>query len=305
MLEGLFVGKGEQPVSLLPGMGNRHGLIAGATGTGKTVSLQVLAEQFSRIGVPVFMADIKGDLSGVSECGQENPRIKERLSQLGITDFKFGASPVTFWDVYGQKGHPVRTTPSEMGHLLLSRLLQLNETQEEVFTILFRLADDNGWLLLDLKDLQALVRFAGENSQGLTTQYGNLSKASLGTIQRALLSFEENGGDKLFGEPALNLMDLIQTDNQGRGMINILMAEQLMQSPQVYATFLLWLLSELFEKLPEVGVVEKPKMVFFFDEAHLLSSEAPKILLDRIEQVVRLIRSKGVGVYFITQNPLD
>jgi DNA double-strand break repair helicase HerA and related ATPase len=305
MLEGLFVGKGEQPVSLLPAMGNRHGLIAGATGTGKTVSLQVLAEQFSRIGVPVFMADIKGDLSGVSQTGQENPKIKERLAQLGISGFTFSASPVTFWDVFGQKGHPVRTTPSEMGPLLFSRLLQLNEIQEAVLTVIFRLADDNGWLLLDMKDLQALVKFASENAQGLVAQYGNLSRASVGTIQRALLSFEERGGSHLFGEPALNLMDLIQTDGQGRGMINILMADQLMQSPQVYATFLLWLLSELFEKLPEVGDLDKPKMVFFFDEAHLLFDEAPKVLLDKIEQVVRLVRSKGVGVYFVTQNPLD
>jgi len=305
MLEGFVVAKGKEPAALLPCMANRHGLIAGATGTGKTVSLQVLAENFSRLGVPVFMADVKGDLSGLSQTGKENPKVQERISKLKIADFAYSASPVTFWDVFGQSGHPVRTTISEMGPLLLSRLLLLNETQEGVLNVVFKVADEEGYLVLDFKDLQALLRSASERAQELSARYGNVSPASVGAIQRALLTLETQGGDKLFGEPALNLMDLIQTDAQGRGIVNILMADRLLQSPRVYSTFLLWMLSELFEQLPEAGDPDKPKLVFFFDEAHLLFDEAPKPLLSKIEQVVRLIRSKGVGVYFITQNPLD
>jgi len=303
--ESILVGKSERPLFLLPSMANRHGLIAGATGTGKTVSLQVLAEQFSRIGVSLFMADVKGDLSGISQKGEPKPKIAERIKQLGLKDFEFCGSPVTFWDVFGQQGHPVRATVSEMGPLLLGRLLALNETQAGVLSMVFKIADDKGWLLLDLKDLRAMLDHAGQNASEYRTDYGNISGASVGAIQRGLLTLEEQGGDKFFGEPALNLDDLLQTDAQGRGMVNILAADKLLLSPMVYATFLLWVLSELFERLPEVGDREKPKLVFFFDEAHLLFSDAEKPLLDKIEQVVRLIRSKGVGVYFITQNPLD
>ncbi|BAU47048.1 ATP-binding protein [Sulfurifustis variabilis] len=303
MAEPLFIGKGRQALHLLPALANRHGLIAGATGTGKTVSLQVLAEGFSRAGVPVFLADVKGDLAGLSQPGSESAKLKERLARLDI-EFAPEACPVRFWDVYGELGHPARTTISEMGPLLLGRLLNLNETQEGVLTALFRIADDNGWLLLDLKDLRAMVQFAGDNAKTFTTQYGNISAASIGAIQRALLALESQGAERLFGEPALALDDLIQTED-GRGVVNILAAEKLMQSPKVYATFLLWLLAELFEQLPEVGDREKPRLVFFFDEAHLLFEDAPKALLDKIEQVVRLIRSKGVGVYFVTQSPLD
>jgi DNA double-strand break repair helicase HerA and related ATPase len=301
----LVIAKGKTDIFLLPKMANRHGLIAGATGTGKTVTLRVLAEQFSQIGVPIFMADVKGDLSGLPFPGGENPKVTERVSKLGVKDFRFEGYPVTFWDVFGEQGHPVRTTISEMGPLLLSRILSLNEIQSGVLSITFKIADDNGLLLLDLKDLRAMVQFVGDNAEKFKTQYGNISAASIGAIQRSLLTLEEQGGNKYFGEPALNIEDLMQTGSKGKGMINILTADKLMQSPRIYATFLLWLLSELFEQLPEVGDPEKPKMVFFFDEAHLLFEDVPKALEEKIEQVVRLIRSKGVGVYFITQNPLD
>jgi len=294
-----------QELFLLPQLANRHGLIAGATGTGKTVSLQVMAENFSRIGVPVFMADVKGDLSGISQPGTETPKIVERIAKLGLTDFAFAGCPVTFWDVFGEQGHPVRATISEMGPLLLSRMLNLNDTQAGVLTLVFRIADDNGLLLLDLKDLRAMLQHVGDNAKNFTTEYGNISAASIGTIQRGLVALESEGGEQLFGEPALNIDDLMQCDAQGQGVVNILAADKLMQSPKVYATFLLWMLSEMYEKLPEVGDVDKPKLVFFFDEAHLLFNDAPQALQDKIEQVVRLIRSKGVGVYFVSQNPLD
>jgi hypothetical protein len=304
-VEPLLIAKGTVAASLLPGMANRHGLIAGATGTGKTVTLRVLAERFSAIGVPVFMADVKGDLSGLALPGEENPRVAERVAVMGLTDFSYNGFPVVFWDVFGRQGHPVRTTVSDMGPLLLARLLNLNEVQSGVLALVFKVADDNGLLLLDFKDLQAMVRFVGENGAELQTQYGNISAASIGAIQRNLLALGEQGADRFFGEPALNLQDFMQTDSDGRGVINILAADQLMQSPKLYSTFLLWMLSELFELLPEAGDPEKPKLVFFFDEAHLLFDEAPKALVDKIEQVVRLIRSKGVGVYFVTQNPVD
>ena len=300
------VAYGDAPIFLLPKMANRHGLIAGATGTGKTVTLQTLAESFSRRGVPVFMADVKGDLAGMSQPGANNPKIVERAQELGMSDFKGEACPVVFWDVFGENGHPARTTVSEMGPLLLGRLLDLNETQKGVLNVVFEIADDNGLLLLDLKDLRSMVQHVADNAKEFKTQYGNVSAASAGAIQRNLLALESQGADKFFGEPALDLDDLIQTDQQGRGIVNILAAEKLMQqSPKVYATFLLWLLSELFERLPEVGDPEKPKLVFFFDEAHLLFADMEKALAEKIEQVVRLIRSKGVGVYFISQNPLD
>jgi uncharacterized protein len=301
----LLIAKGEQECWLLPKLANRHGLIAGATGTGKTVSIQVLAEKFSRIGVPVFMSDVKGDFSGISQPGSENPKIQARVAQLGLEDFEFAASPVTFWDVFGEQGHPVRATISDMGPLLLSRLLNLNDTQTGVLSLVFKIADDNGLLLLDLKDLRSMLKYVGDNAKEFQTEYGSVSAASIGAIQRGLLALEEQGGDQFFGEPALNLDDLMQNDSQGRGMINVLAADKLMRSPQLYSTFLLWLLAELFERLPEVGDLEKPKLVFFFDEAHLLFDEAPEALQDKIEQVVRLIRSKGVGVYFISQNPTD
>jgi DNA helicase HerA-like ATPase len=301
----LLIAKGKSGIFLLPKMANRHGLIAGATGTGKTVTLRVLAEQFSKIGVPVFMADVKGDLSGLPLPGGENPKVIERVNKLGLKDFSFENYPVTFWDVFGEQGHPVRTTISEMGPLLLSRILNLNEIQSGVLNIVFKVADDNGLLLLDLKDLRAMVQFVGDHADQFKTQYGNISAASIGAIQRNLLTLEEQGGDKFFGEPALNIQDFMQTDSQSNGMINILTADKLMQSPRIYATLLLWLLSELFEELPEVGDPLKPKLVFFFDEAHLLFDDVPKVLEEKIEQVVRLIRSKGVGVYFVTQNPLD
>jgi hypothetical protein len=286
-------------------MANRHGLIAGATGTGKTVTLRVIAESFSRIGVPVFMADVKGDVSGIAAPGQENPKISERVALLGIQDFRFAGYPVTFWDLYGSQGHPVRTTISEMGPLLLARLLDLNETQAGVLNLVFKVADDNGMLLLDLKDLRAMLQHVGDNAAQFKTKYGNVSPASIGAIQRALLQLEGQDAERFFGEPALDLDDLMQTDGSGRGVINILAADKLIHAPQLYATFLLWLLSELFERLPEVGDPDKPKLVFFFDEAHLLFNDAPNVLLEKIEQVIRLIRSKGVGVYFVTQNPLD
>jgi DNA helicase HerA-like ATPase len=299
-----LVAKGQTELYFEPKMANRHGLVAGATGTGKTITLQGLAENFSALGVPVFLADVKGDLSGLSQPGTPNPKIDERVNQLGLGDFKFTGFPVTYWDIFGESGHPIRATISEMGPLLLARVLNLNETQEGVLQILFRVADEHGLLLLDLDDLREMVRFIGENAGQLTVQYGNVSTASIGAIQRALLQLEQQGAAKFFGEPALNLDDFLQTDN-GRGMINILAADKLMQNPRTYATALLWLLSELFERLPEVGDLEKPKLVFFFDEAHLLFDDIPTALRDKVEQVVRLIRSKGVGVYFITQNPID
>ena len=292
-------------LALLPGLANRHGLITGATGTGKTVTLQVLAEQFSRIGVPSFMADVKGDLSGLAAAGTLSPKMAERLKALGLEAPAWRACPVEFWDAYGVAGHPVRATISDMGPLLLGRLLGLNETQRGVLTIVFKIADDVGLLLLDMKDLRAMLAFVGENASQFTTNYGNVSAASIGAIQRGLLAIEEQGGGKFFGEPMLNIDDLIQTAPDGRGVVNILAADKLLNAPKVYATFLLWMLSELFERLPEVGDLPKPKMVFFFDEAHLLFDDAPDALVEKIEQVVRLIRSKGVGVYFVTQNPLD
>lgn len=295
--------KSQTPLVLLPNMANRHGLIAGATGTGKTVTLQVLAEQFSAIGVPVFMADVKGDLTGISQPGKPHPKIDERRKLLGL-EFTPAGCPTTIWDVFGEQGHPVRATISEMGPLLLSRIFNLNDTQEGVLSLVFKIADDNGLLLLDLKDLRAALSYVGENASQFTTDYGNISPASVGAIQRGLLALEQQGGDKFFGEPALALDDLMQTDN-GKGVINILVADKLLSSPRLYSTFLLWMLSELFENLPEVGDREKPKLVFFFDEAHLLFNESPKELLDKIEQVIRLVRSKGIGVYFVTQNPLD
>ncbi len=299
------IAKSQDFLYILPKMANRHGLIAGATGTGKTVTLQSIAEQFSRLGVPVFMADVKGDLSGLSQAGGGNSKVDARVAQLGLTDFKPQAATVTLWDVFGAKGHPMRTTIAEMGPLLLARMLNLNDVQGGVLNAVFRIADDNGMLLLDLKDLRAMVQYCADNSATYQTQYGNISSASVGAIQRALLQLETEGGERLFGEPALNLDDLMQTDGNGRGVINILASDQLFNSPRVYAMLLLWLLSELFEKLPEVGDLEKPKLVFFFDEAHLLFTDTPSELMRKIEQVVRLIRSKGVGIYFVTQNPLD
>jgi DNA helicase HerA-like ATPase len=301
----ILVAKGAEDIFLYPKMANRHGLIAGATGTGKTVTLRVLAEQFSAMGVPVFMADVKGDLSGLAKAGGDNPRIADRVKDLNLEGFTYEGYPVAFWDVFGEKGHPIRTTVSEMGPLLLSRILNLNETQAGVLSIVFKIADDNGLLLLDLKDLRSMAQYVGDNASQFKVQYGNISTASVGAIQRNLLVIEEQGGAKFFGEPALDINDLMQADQKGRGVVNILVADKLMQSPKVYATFLLWLLSELFEQFPEVGDLPKPKLVFFFDEAHLLFEDIPKALEDKIEQVVRLIRSKGIGVYFITQNPLD
>ncbi len=300
----IFVARGEHPLHLLLALANRHGLVAGATGTGKTVTLQVLAEGFSQHGVPVFLADVKGDLAGLSQPGEPKPKLVERARELGI-DLSFAASPVVFWDLFGEKGHPVRTTVSDVGPLLLSRLLDLNEVQQGVLNVVFRLADDEGLLLLDLKDLRALLGHVAENSKQLTIRYGAVSTASVGAIQRALLVLEQQGGDRFFGEPALEIADLMRVDENGRGIVSVLAADRLMQSPRLYATFLLWLLSELFEQLPEIGDPEKPRLVFFFDEAHLLFEDAPKPLRDKVEQVVRLIRSKGVGVYFVTQNPLD
>ncbi|OZB62440.1 MAG: ATP-binding protein [Thiomonas sp. 13-66-29] len=301
----LIAQHGALQCQLLPRMANRHGLITGATGTGKTISLQVLAEAFSRIGTPVFLADVKGDLTGVSQAGSLSPKLAERLKNLGLPEPVFGACPATLWDVFGEQGHPVRATISDMGPLLLTRLLQLNETQAGVLNLVFKIADDNGLLLLDLKDLRAMLQEVGDSAAQFTTEYGNISAASVGAIQRGLLQLESQGADKFFGEPMLNIADLMQTDGNGRGMVNILAADKLYQSPRLYATFLLWLLSELFEHLPEVGDVDQPKLVFFFDEAHLLFADAPKALVDKVEQVVRLIRSKGVGVFFVTQNPLD
>jgi DNA helicase HerA-like ATPase len=305
MSDPILVAKGESELFLLPRMSNRHGLIAGATGTGKTVTLQRLAEGLSRIGVPTFMADVKGDLSGISRAGTETPKVKERVGQLGLKDFQFADTPVMLWDVFGEQGHPVRATVSEMGPLLFARLLNLNEIQTGVLTLTFKVADDQGLPLLDLKDLRAMVQSVGEHAKDLSAHYGNVSAASIGAIQRGLLALEQQGGDKFLGEPALDLTDWMQTDSKGRGMVNLLAADKLMQSPTLYATFLLWMLSELYERMPEVGDLDRPKLVFFFDEAHLLFNNAPPSLLDKIEQVVRLVRSKGVGVYFVTQNPID
>ena len=290
---------------LLPALANRHGLITGATGTGKTVTMQVCAESFSRLGVPSFMADVKGDFSGISAPGSASPKMKERLAMLKLDEPKWEGCPVTFWDVYGEQGHPVRATVSDMGPLLLGRLLNLSDVQQGVLTLVFNIADDNGLALLDLKDLRAMSQFVGDNAAKFKTTYGNVSTASIGAIQRGLLELEHQGAEEFFGEPMLDIGDMMQTDAKGRGMVNVLAADKLMNSPKLYSTFLLWMLSELFEQLPEVGDVEKPKMVFFFDEAHLLFADAPKALVEKIEQVVRLIRSKGVGVYFVTQNPLD
>jgi len=294
---------GRKPLELLPALANRHGLVAGATGTGKTVTLQTLAHGFSSIGVPVFLSDIKGDLSGLAKAGGANPKVAERLKALGLEP-RWEACPVVFWDMFGEQGHPVRATVSDMGPLLLARMLGLNEVQEDVLALVFRIADDSGLLLLDAKDLRAMLQFVGENAARFTTEYGNVSAASIGAIQRALLALESQGADRFFGEPMLEIGDFMRTSG-GRGAVNILAADRLMNAPRLYGTFLLWLLAELFEELPEVGDLEKPKLVFFFDEAHLLFDEAPKALLDKIEQVVRLVRSKGVGVFFVTQNPLD
>ena len=292
-------------LSLESALANRHGLITGATGTGKTVTLQLLAERFSSIGVPVVAADVKGDLSGIAAAGAASAKFEQRVKAIGATMPEFRATPAAFWDVFGQSGHPVRATISDMGPLLLGRTLGLNDTQRGVLTLVFKIADDNGLLLLDAKDLHAMVQHVGENARQFTTDYGNISVASIGAIQRGLVNLEEQGARQFFGEPMLDIDDLIQTDASGRGVVNVLVADKLMQAPKLYGTFLLWMLSELFERLPEVGDLEKPKIVFFFDEAHLLFDEAPGALVEKIEQVVRLIRSKGVGVYFVTQNPLD
>ena len=300
----IFVGRSQKPETLSLALANRHGLIAGATGTGKTVTLQVLAEGFSNAGVSVFAADIKGDLSGIAERGDAKEAFVTRAKSLGI-DYEVDRFPVVFWDLFGEQGHPIRATISEMGPLLLSRLMDLNEVQEGVLNICFRVADEQGLLLLDLKDLRSMLGYIAEHASELTVAFGNVSKQTVGTIQRQLLVLENQGGAKFFSEPALALKDFIRTDRDGRGYVNILAADKLLENPRLYATFLLWLLSELFQELPEVGDLDKPKLVFFFDEAHLLFTDAPKALLDKIEQVVRLIRSKGVGVYFVTQNPLD
>ena len=301
----LIARHGATEAHLLPGLANRHGLVTGATGTGKTVTLQKLAECFSRAGVPVFLADIKGDLTGISQPGQVGGKLAQVLQERGLPVPEPFACPTTLWDVFGEQGHPVRATVSDMGPLLLARMLNLNETQAGVLQIVFRIADANGLLLLDLKDLRAMLQYVGENAKQFTTEYGNISAASVGAIQRGLLQIESQGGDRFFGEPMLNIEDFMQTDGQGHGVVNILAADKLLNSPRLYATFLLWMLSELFEMLPEVGDPDKPKLVFFFDEAHLLFDDAPKVLVERIELVVRLVRSKGVGVYFVTQNPLD
>jgi DNA helicase HerA-like ATPase len=289
---------------LLPALANRHGLITGATGTGKTITLQTLAEGFSKIGVPVFMADVKGDLTGITQAGTLAPKIAAILKERGLAEPTSAKCPATLWDVFGEQGHPVRATVSDMGPLLLARMLALNDTQAGVLNLVFKIADDNGLLILDMKDLRAMLQYVGDNGSQFTTEYGNISAASVGAIQRGLLQIEEQGGDKFFGEPMLDIGDFMQTVD-GLGVINILSADKLMNAPRLYATFLLWMLSELFEMLPEVGDLEKPKLVFFFDEAHLLFKDAPGALVERIELVVRLVRSKGVGVYFVTQNPLD
>ncbi|WP_312996559.1 DUF853 domain-containing protein [Achromobacter animicus] len=302
----LVIAKNAQTeLALLPALANRHGCITGATGTGKTVTLQVLAESFSRIGTPVFMADVKGDLTGISQAGVASPKLQERLKNLGLPEPAWGASPVALWDVFGEQGLPVRATITDMGPLLLSRILELNDTQEGVLTLVFKVADDEGQLLLDLKDLRAMLQDVADRAGELKTRYGNVSSASVGAIQRGLLALESQGAERFFGEPMLDVADLMRTDAQGRGIVNVLAADKLMQAPRLYAIFLLWLLADLYEKLPEVGDMDQPKLVFFFDEAHLLFNDAPQALLTKIEQVVRLVRSKGVGVYFVTQNPLD
>lgn len=292
-------------VRLLPALVNRHGCITGATGTGKTVTLQVMAQAFSQAGVPVFLADVKGDLSGISQAAQPNPKLQERLNRLGLPEPVWGGCPVTFWDVFGEKGHPVRATVSDMGPLLLARMLELNDTQEGILNLVFKVADDEGQLLLDLKDLRAMLQNVADRAAEIRTQYGNVSAASVGAIQRSLLRLESQGAEQFFGEPMLDIHDLIRVNEKGQGVVNILAADRLMQSPRLYGVFLLWMLAELYETLPEVGDLEKPKFVFFFDEAHLLFSDAPRALVEKIEQVARLVRSKAVGVYFVTQNPLD
>jgi uncharacterized protein len=301
----LLIARSDKDLYLVPKMSNRHGLVAGATGTGKTITLQTMAETFSSIGVPVVMADVKGDLSGIAKAGGGNPKVTSRIEELKIEGHTPMAFPVCFWDIFGELGHPLRTTISEMGPLLLGRLLNLNDVQAGVLTLVFKIADDQGLLLLDLKDLRKMLEFVGEHHEQYTNEYGNVSSASIGSIQRGLLTLEEQGADKFFAEPALDIMDFIQTDGRGKGVMNIIASEKLMLSPGLYSTFLLWLLSELFEQLPEAGDLDKPKLVFFFDEAHLLFNDAPRVLLDKIEQVVRLVRSKGVGIYFVTQNPID
>jgi uncharacterized protein len=301
----LIAQHGETQCFLRPDKANRHGLITGATGTGKTITLQTLAEGFSSIGVPVFMADVKGDLTGISQAGTLGAKLAKVLAERSIASPEFRASPATLWDVFGEQGHPVRATVSDLGPLLLARMLNLNETQAGVLQLVFKIADDDGLLLLDMKDLRAMCQWVGDNASDFRTEYGNISAASVGAIQRGLMQIEGQGGAKFFGEPMLNIADFMQTDAQGRGVVNVLAADKLMSSPRLYGTFLLWLLSELFETLPEVGDQDKPKMVFFFDEAHLLFADAPKVLVERIELVVRLVRSKGVGVFFVTQNPLD
>ncbi len=300
----LLAKHGDAECVLLPALANRHGLITGATGTGKTITLQTLAENFSKLGVPVFMADVKGDLTGITQPGTLSAKLAAVIKERGLPTPESITCPATVWDVFGVQGHPVRATVSDMGPLLLARMLALNETQAGVLSLVFRIADDNGMLLLDMKDLRAMLQFVGDNAGQFTTEYGNVSAASVGAIQRGLLQIEEQGGDTFFGEPMLNIADFMQTVD-GKGVINILTADKLMNAPRLYATFLLWMLSELFELLPEVGDLEKPKLVFFFDEAHLLFKDAPAALTERIELVVRLVRSKGVGVYFVTQNPLD
>ncbi len=306
MAEPMLIAKnGDTECFLLPQLANRHGLVTGATGTGKTVTLQTLAENFSRIGVPVFMADVKGDLTGISQAGKIEGKLAAVIKERGLPIPESAACPVTLWDVFGEQGHPVRATVSDMGPLLLARMLNLNETQAGVLNLVFKVADDQGLLLLDLKDLRAMLQHVGDNASTFTTEYGNISAASIGIIQRGLLQIETQGGEKFFGEPMLNIQDFMQTDTNGHGIVNVLAADKLMNSPRLYATFLLWMLSELFEQLPEIGDPEQPKLVFFFDEAHLLFTDAPKALIERIELVVRLVRSKGVGVYFVTQNPLD
>jgi uncharacterized protein len=306
MAEPMLIAQNTQEACyLLPQLANRHGLITGATGTGKTVTLQTLAENFSRLGVPVFMADVKGDLSGISQPGKIGDKSAALLQERGLPQPQSLACPVTLWDVFGEQGHPVRATVSDMGPLLLARMLGLNETQAGVLNLVFKIADDQGLLLLDIKDLRAMLQHVGDHAKDFTTEYGNISTASVGAIQRGLLQIESEGGDHFFGEPMLNILDFMQTDDHGLGVVNILAADKLLNAPRLYATFLLWMLSELFEQLPEIGDPEKPKLVFFFDEAHLLFKDAPAVLVERIELVVRLVRSKGVGVYFVTQNPLD
>jgi DNA helicase HerA-like ATPase len=301
----LIAQHGETQCFLRPDKANRHGLITGATGTGKTITLQTMAEGFSRIGVPVFMADIKGDLTGISQTGKMSDKLAKIIAERALPAPEFAAFPTTLWDVFGEQGHPVRATVSDLGPLLLARMLNLNETQAGVLQLVFKIADDDGLLLLDMKDLRAMCQLVGDSASEFTTEYGNISAASIGAIQRGLMQIESQGGDQFFGEPMLNIEDFMQTDGSGKGVINVLAADKLMNSPRLYATFLLWMLSELFEQLPEVGDLDKPKIVFFFDEAHLLFADAPKVLIERIELVVRLVRSKGVGVFFVTQNPLD